>query len=273
MRPGFIINMTVYGCQLNILWEDKGKNFRKVRNLLDRKKLPAGSMVILPEMFATGFSMNAGKIAEGADGPTTKFMRELAREKDVYVVGGIVRTGSGTEIFNEAVCFSPSGKRVARYDKLHLFSPGGEAQHYTPGRNITLFRWGKMRVALFVCYDLRFPEIFRMAALQGAEVMAVIANWPSRRCVHWSALLQARAIENQAYVVGMNRCGRDPQLDYSGDSVVIGPWGETVASAGKMETVMSAELDWKAVRKARRDFDVLKDIRTDFTLKTRSNRA
>lgn len=273
IRPGFIINMNVYGCQLNIIWEDKAKNFTKIRNLLGGKKLPAGSMVVLPEMFATGFSMNTDKIAEGADGPTTKFMRELAREKGVYVVGGIVRRGPGKKIFNEAVCISPSGKRVARYDKLHLFSPGGEAQHYTPGGRITLFRCGNLKVALYVCYDLRFPEIFRQATLRGAEVLVVIANWPSRRRHHWSALLQARAIENQAYVVGVNRCGRDPQLEYSGDSVVIGPWGETAASAGMKETVMSANLDAGVVRKARRDFAVLRDIRTDFVLKTPRNRV
>lgn len=265
--------MNVYGCQFDILWEDKGGNFKKIRTLLGRQRLSPGSLLVLPEMFATGFSMEADKIAEGVDGPTANFMRELAREKGIYVVGGVVRRGSGTRMYNEAVCISPSGRNAARYAKLHLFRPGGEAQSYTPGGRISLFQCGKLKVALHVCYDLRFPEIFRLATLRGAEVLVVIANWPSRRRFHWSILLQARAIENQAYVVGVNRCGWDPKLEYSGDSVVIGPWGDTIASAGKGETVMSAELDAGAVRKGRRDFAVLSDARTDFVLKTARSRG
>jgi len=229
--------MNVYGCQLNIVWEDKAKNFTKIRNLLGRKMLPAGSMVVLPEMCATGFSMNTDKIAEGADGPTTKFIRELARELGVYVVGGVVRRGPGKRIFNEAVCISPSGKRVARYDKLHLFSPGGEAQHYTPGGRITLFRCGNLKVALYVCYDLRFPEIFRQATLRGAEVLVVIANWPSRRRHHWSALLQARAIENQLHLVASG---------YDIPTAIYDRAGEALVKAKKDPEVVVCEIDLNA---------------------------
>ena len=263
--------MEMVGCQFDIAWEDKEKNFKRVRSLLNRRKLSRGSMVVLPEMFATGFSMNADRIAERTQGATTRFMRELARDKGVYVLGGLVRRGSGGRTFNEAVAIAPSGRCIARYAKLHLFSPGDEPHHYSPGADVTMFRWGSLRVALYICYDLRFPEVFRLGARRGADVFVVIASWPSQRQSHWTALLRARAIENQAYVVGVNRCGRDPHLSYAGGSIVFNPRGETVASAGRNETVFSAGLEPAAPSDWRRDFPALQDIRTDFALLTPEN--
>ena len=235
--------MKIYGCQFDIAWENKTENFERVRKLLANRRLSPGSLVILPEMFATGFSMNAKAIAEQSNGPTDIFLRKLAREKGIFVLGGLVRLGSRGRVFNEAVCISPSGRRVARYDKLHLFSPGHESRHYAPGAKIVLFGCGKLQVAVFICYDLRFPEIFRMAAQRGANVLVVIANWPSKRRSHWTALLRARAIENQAYTIGVNRSGNDPQHNYHGGSLIVSPWGETVAEAGRSETLLSAKLD------------------------------
>jgi omega-amidase len=259
--------MKVYCCQLSIAWENKAENFRRVRSLLSGRTLSSGSLVVLPEMFATGFSMNTGAIAERADGPTDGFLRELARSKRVFVLGGLVRQASRGRMFNEAVCFAPSGRRVAHYEKLHLFSPGGESRHYAPGAAITLFPWGKFKVAVSICYDLRFPEMFRMATGRGADALVVIGNWPTRRHQHWTTLLRARAIENQAYAIGVNRCGSDPQFAYGGGSVVVNPWGETLAEAGRGETLLSAELDLTTVNRMRRDFAVLRDVRTRFVLK------
>jgi omega-amidase len=265
--------MRIYGCQLDIAWENKSENFSRIRALLNKRRLSPNSLVVLPEMFATGFSMNADAIAEDADGPTDGFLRELAREKGVFVLGGLARSASRGRILNEAVCIAPSGRRVACYAKLHLFSPGNESRHYASGRAITLFRWGKLKVAVSICYDLRFPEIFRMAIQRGANVLVVIANWPGKRHSHWTALLRARAIENQAYVIGVNRCGNDPQVDYSGGSQVVNPWGETVVEAGRDETVVSATLDLKAMKQIRLNFPVLRDIRTRFRLKKINNNS
>jgi omega-amidase len=259
--------MKVYCCQPDIVWENKNENFKRVRALLGRRRLTPGSLVILPEMFATGFSMNADAIAERTGGPTDDFMRELAEEMSVFVLGGLARLASGGRILNEALCFAPSGRRVARYAKLHLFSPGDESRHYVPGTAVTLFRWGKLKVVISICYDLRFPEISRMAVQRGANVLVVIANWPARRQSHWRALLHARAIENQAYAIGVNRCGSDLQLDYDGGSLVVNPWGETVAEAGRGQTIISARLDLAAMNKTRSDFPVLRDARTRFVLK------
>ena len=259
--------MIVHGCQLDIVWENKPENFKRVRSLLNSRKVSPGSLVVLPEMFATGFSMNAGLTAEPRDGVTLRFLRELAEDRRAYVLGGLVRRGGRQRTFNEAVCIAPSGRCAARYDKLQLFTPGCESRHYTAGRDVTLFRWGKLKVAMLICYDLRFPELFRLGVQQGAEAFVVIANWPERRHSHWPALLQARAIENQAYVIGVNRCGRDPESGYAGGSVVIDPRGRTMASSGRKETIVSARLNPSFPSRWRLEFPVLQDIRTAIRLK------
>ncbi len=258
--------MTVYGCQFDIAWENKSENFKRVLALLKRRRLSANSLVVLPEMFATGFSLNAGAIAERRDGPTDRFLRELAREKGVFVLAGQVQSASRGRRLNEAICIAPSGRRIARYVKLHLFSPGGETRHYAPGAEVTLFRWRGLKVAVFICYDLRFPEVFRMAVHRGAELLVVIANWPAKRHAHWTALMCARAIENQAYILGVNRCGNDPQHEYLGGSMIVSPLGEIVAEAGSRESILSAKLDLSAMETLRRDFPVLRDARTRFVL-------
>jgi omega-amidase len=261
--------MMIHCCQLNIAWENKPENFRRVRSLLDKRRIVPESLIVLPEMFATGFSMNAANIAEPKNGPTTSFLRRLARNHRSYVLGGFVRQGPGRKMFNEAVCLASSGKCIARYAKLHPFNPGGESKHYSAGNHVTVFRWADLRVAVFICYDLRFPEVFREAVQRGAQVMVVIANWPDRRHSHWLVLLRARAIENQAYVIGVNRCGSDPKLGYRGGSVVIDPHGNTIASAGLKESIASAKLDPEDLRQWRSEFPALKDIRTAFRIKAR----
>lgn len=258
--------MKIYGCQLDIAWENKAENFKRVRVLTDRRKPEPGSLLVLPEMFATGFSMNTGEIAEPDNGPTRQFLAELAVRHKIFVLGGWVRRAGRTKIFNEACCLAPSGRCLASYAKIHLFTPGSESQHYTSGKELTLFRWGGLKVAVFICYDLRFPELFRLATQRGAEAFIVIANWPAKRHSHWLALLQARAIENQAYVIGVNRCGEDPKLDYAGGSLAINPWGETLARAGHLKTIFFADLDASALKQIRSDFQVLRDVRTRFSL-------
>jgi len=252
--------MMVYGCQLNIEWEDKPANFERVRSLLRKRRISPRSLVILPEMFATGFTMSARDVAESENGPTTDFLQQIATRTRSYVLGGFARQ-TDESVFNEAVCVSPSGDYIARYAKLHPFSPGGESDHYSAGDKITLFRCANLKVAVFICYDLRFPEAFRAAVAQGAEVIVVIANWPSRRHLHWTALLQARAIENQAYVIGVNRCGHDPKFDYAGGSVMFDPHGRKLAQAGSRESLLSAKLDPKLPSQWRKEFPVLNDIR------------
>jgi predicted amidohydrolase len=147
---------------------------------------------------------------------------------------------------------------------LQCFSPGKEAIHYRGGERLVTFEWGGMKVCPFICYDLRFPEIFRMGMRMGAELFVVIANWPSLREKHWVTLLKARAIENQAYVAAVNRAGSDSWLPYPGRSMIVDPKGNVVVDAGAEERVISAEVDPEAVRAWRKEFAVLSDVRPEF---------
>ena len=155
----------------------------------------------------------------------------------------------------------PQGETIANYCKLHPFSQGKEDQYYEPGNEIVTFSWQGFTVAPFVCYDLRFPEIFRTAVRRGANLFCVIANWPEARIQHWVTLLQARAIENQAYVVGVNRVGNDPTLRYPGRSLVVDPMGEIIADAGDREGVTFADVQIDRVTTTREKLPFLKDMR------------
>jgi omega-amidase len=255
--------MKVLAIQLDCAWEDRNANFLRAERLLAAKDPEPGSLVVLPEMFAAGFTMDQGKVAEASDGETASFLSRIAREYRVFMLGGAVTRGTQERAWNEALAFGPDGVRLARYRKLHPFTFAGEAEHYQAGDEIALFSWNGLRVAPFICYDLRFPEVFRLAVLAGAEVMAVIANWPARRAAHWKLLLRARALENQAYVVGVNRAGRDPHHAYAGGSLIVGPDGEVEGEMGAEEGMLAGILSPERLREARARLPVLPDIRAE----------
>jgi len=255
--------MKIYGVQLDIAWEDKPANHAKVRKLLEKTPPERGSLVLLPEMFDTGFTMEVAKVSDEKTGVTRKFLADLSRDLGVYVVGGFVNSDSKSGR-NEASVFDPQGKELARYQKIHPFTRGGEARAYSAGSELKIFRWAGFTVCPFICYDLRFPEIFRMAVRRGVNLFLVIANWPLPREGHWATLLEARAIENLAYVVGINRAGNDPKYAYFGRSRIIDPHGKVIAEAGREETVISADVDIATVEAWRKDFPALSDIHPDF---------
>ena len=256
--------MKIVGCQLDITWEDKEANHEHVRELLQQASPASDSLIILPEMFATGFSMNVGKIAEDQDRPTQDFLSKIAAEHHSFVLGGVVIRSKDGRGLNQAVVYSPSGGELARYSKMHPFSYAGETEHYAPGTGIETFACNSFVFAPFICYDLRFPEAFRAATRRGAQVLAVIANWPAAREDHWLSLLKARAIENQAYVIGINRCGCDPNHSYSGRSQAINPRGEILSDAGSSQGWIQADLDLQELLSYRREFPALEDMRDDF---------
>jgi len=253
--------MYLAGVQIDTVWENKKASHEKARALLAAAKLPKGALVALPEMFATGFSTNVAGIADVDAGETETFLASLARELGVFVTGGVVRKGPDGRGLNQSVTFGPEGAPLARYSKIHPFSYAGETNFYAAGTETLVFRWGEASVSPFVCYDLRFPEIFRNAVKKGAQVFTVIANWPEPREAHWLALLKARAIENQAFVIGVNRCGRDPKLAYSGRGQVIDPRGNVLADGGNAEGVFGAEIDLASLLSYRKDFPALQDMK------------
>jgi predicted amidohydrolase len=256
--------VNVIGLQFDIEWENKQANFDRVRRLLAAAAPRKDSLVVLPEMFATGFSMNADAIAEAYGGPTEQFLASTAKEFGVSLVAGAAVRGRDGRARNKALVFSPAGELIAYYAKMRPFTPGGEAERYTAGERPIAFRWSDWMISPFVCYDLRFPEIFRQAAAaHQPHLFVVIACWPVQRIHHWVRLLQARAIENQAFVVGVNRVGRDPQFEYTGSSVMVDPHGEIFADAGDLECCISAELDLAALLEYRRGLPFLADMRSD----------
>ena len=255
--------MIVAGVQLDILWEDKRANYHRVRTLLEEQSIPPGSMIVLPEMFSTGFSMDVGSISEKSDRETEVFLSGLAAEYQCHVLGGIVSNTAEGLGRNEAVIFNAKGAEVSRYCKLHPFSFAGENDYYVPGDRIQTFGWQDFTVSPLICYDLRFPEAFRIAVGLGTTLFIVIANWPQVRQEHWEILLQARAIENQAYVIGVNRCGSDPKNSYSGHSMILDPSGKPLAMAGTQEAVILAPLDYGLLVDYRTRFPALADRRKD----------
>jgi len=255
--------MNIVGLQFDIAWENKPANFATVRRLLAACRPKRGSLVALPEMFATGFSMSAQAIAEAPGGQTEQFLAATAREFGLYLIGGASMRDADGRGRNRALVFSPAGELLASYAKMQPFTPANEAACYAAGERPASFRWGDCVVSPFICYDVRFPEIFRTAAAEWRpELFVVIANFPDKRIHHWTRLLQARAIENQAYVLGVNRIGNDPFFNYNGRSLVIDPQGEILADAGRSEGVIQAELDMPTLRKYREGLPFLADMRT-----------
>lgn len=253
--------MRIACVQWNIQWQDKAANHARVRAMLEAARLSPGTLVVLPEMFATGFSMDVRATLENESESSLSLMAELAHLHEVWLVGGIVQQGSaGDRGRNEAVLFDPQGQQVGLYAKRHPMTPADEHQHYDAGDAIVTWVIDGCSVSPSICYDLRFPEDYRQAAAKGAEVLVCIANFPSVRVHHWVTLLQARAIENQAYVVACNRTGSDPKLSYPGRSMVVDPRGQIIADAGDRETVLTASLDLSDLREYRTRFPVLRDM-------------
>jgi predicted amidohydrolase len=254
----------VFCCQHDIVWEDKVATHARVEAVPGQEPFPHDSLLVLPEMFSTGFSLDVPRIAEGEARESERFLADVAKASGVFVLGGVVNIGSDGRGRNEAVAFSPEGRELVRYAKMQPFTLGGEAANFTAGDGPAFFQWGECLVAPFICYDLRFPEIFRPAARARAQLITVIASWPETRIGQWVKLLQARAIENQCYVVGVNRVGCDPRFRYSGRSMIVDFRGEILADAGAEENVIGAELDLEELADYRRELPFLADIRDDF---------
>lgn len=255
--------MNVIALQFDIAWEDRAANFGTVRQLLDASDIQPGSLVVLPELFASGFSMDVGRIAEDEGGETEAFLAACARDYRSHLVGGLaLRAPNGDgKGRNELAVFGPDGALVTRYRKNYTFRYTGESDYFERGTEIALFDWNGFRVCPVICYDLRFPELFRRGAKEGADLFAVIANWPVAREHHWTTLLRARAIENLACVVGVNRSGTDPKYVYPGRSQIIDHLGTVLADAGKEPGTITAVLDPSATRAWREEFPALLDLR------------
>jgi len=203
--------------QADLVLEDVASNLAKFSIALSGLA-GATDIIVLPEMFSTGFSMDAQRLAEPMDGRTMQWMAKQAKETGAVVTGSFIATEKG-RFFNRLIWMCPDGN-FEQYDKRHLFSPASEHETYSAGKKKLLVELNGWKICPLICYDLRFPVWSRN--VEGYDLLLYVANWPDRRRHHWRSLLLARAIENQCYVVGVNRCGEDGAgLRYSGDSAVV----------------------------------------------------
>ena len=246
-------------CQFDMVWEDTAANLRTAGRMVAEAD---ADLVILPEMFATGFETDPGRVAQPMSGEIVQEMTRWGRTMGKAVAGSLIVEEEG-RYYNRLLFIKPSGERV-QSDKRHLFSIGGEGANFCPGRERVVVEYGGISFLLQVCYDLRFPVWSRCR--NDYDAIIYVASWPAGRRDVWRTLLRARAIENQAYVLGVNRTGDDPRLHYSGDSAVIGCKGETLAEAGEGQRLLTARLDMDELRRFREKFPAWRDA-DDFDLK------
>ena len=253
--------MHIFACQYDILWENRSGNLDKVRGLLAQQSIPEGSLIVLPEMFASGFSMQVDRVKEEKPSEAEAFMANLAVHYKSCVIGGLVFQDPSGKGLNCLSVFGPDGNKIGGYQKNHCFSYSGETDYYLSGDAIFTFEWQEFTICPTICYDLRFPELYRRGVKAGANLFAIIANWPAARVEHWDTLLRARAIENQSIVVGVNRVGSDPKLNYIGHSQIIDQEGTILASNEGDETCVTTEVSMEPLQAWRKTFRALNDMK------------
>ena len=258
------LTITITTIQTDLKWEDKAANLRALEEKI--LSIPSNTeLVVLPEMFSTGFSMRPETLAERMDGPTLAWMQSVAARKRIILTGSIIIEEEGN-YFNRLIWMLPSGQ-YGYYDKRHRFAYAGENQHYTAGHKRLVASVKGWKILPLVCYDLRFPVWSRQtpAPLPGApameyDILLYVANWPERRSLAWKTLLQARAIENQSYVVGVNRVGNDGNNIYhSGDSMIIDPLGEILYHEVAKENIFTLTLRKETLTETRQRFPFWQD--------------
>ncbi len=242
--------------QMNSAWEDEARNRKTALHLLAEAARAGCDVAVLPEMFATGFTMNLAVVSDGRE--TFGFLGEQAKKNKMNIIAGLAakrpRDRRGT---NGAFVFDRTGSQRDRYVKIHAFPLLSEDTFYRPGKKPVIFKIDEVLASVFICYDLRFPELFRQVSAD-VQVVFVIANWPAERMMHWETLLKARAIENQCYIVGVNRLGKDGNgIQYTGGSLVIDPLGATVAQLDWRNDWATAEIDPGMVASVRNRYPFL----------------
>ena len=240
--------------QSDIIWENIEANLKHYNNLFSGLD-PDTEIVVLPEMFSTGFSMNI-KNAEKINGKTIEWMKNTAHKNNTVLTGSIIFS-ENNKIFNRLIWMDPDGSHFF-YDKRHLFRMGKEGEYYSQGTNKLIVEHHGWKICPLICYDLRFPVWSRN--VEGFDILMYVSNWPSSRKYAWNTLLRARAIENQCYVIGVNRVGVDGNnLDYSGESMFIDPKGQLLNETSSTDTIITRTLNLEILNDFRRQFPVSKD--------------
>ncbi len=249
-----VLKITTF--QAYLFWENTEKNLQNLGLRLSgiREKT---DLIVLPEMFNTGFSMNTAILAEEMNGTTMKWMLQQAKRFDCVVTGSLI-IKENKKFYNRLIWMRPDGS-FEKYDKRHLFAMAKEDDYYTPGKNKLIVELNGWKICPVICYDLRFPVWLRNKDPE-YDLLLIVANWPEKRSLHWRTLIPARAVENLSYVVGVNRVGHDGnEIYHSGDSMCIDPNGKTVYYKPNDEDLYTFSISKEEVVKARRLYPFLKD--------------
>ncbi len=264
-------NLVVTTVQANLIWEDKTANLKHLAEKISAITEPT-HIVVLPEMFSTGFSMQPEKLAEKMDGPTVAWMKEIAARKKIILTGSFICEENG-QYTNRLVWMLPTGE-MATYDKKHRFAFAGEDQHYSAGNKRLIAQVNGWKINLLICYDLRFPVFARNKVITQTDgtqqpeydVLIYVANWPARRSYQWQQLAIARAIENQSYLIAVNRVGNDGKdIPHNGSTMVVDPLGEVLYKKLDEEETATHTLSQEYLQQIRTQFPFWKDA-DSFTL-------
>ncbi|PGY10981.1 carbon-nitrogen family hydrolase [Bacillus sp. AFS031507] len=251
--------------QMDIVFGNPNKNYQTAERLIEKALIEQPDIIVLPELWTTGYDLTRlNEIADPKAVQTIEFLRNAAQKNQVHLVGGSVANREETGVKNTLLIINKDGTLVHQYSKLHLFKLMNEHVFLEPGAEKGLFQLDNHQFAGSICYDIRFPEWIRAHTSEGAEALFVVAEWPAPRLSHWRALLIARAIENQCYVIACNRSGNDPNNHFAGHSMIIDPWGEVIAEAGMKEEILSAEIEMDLVKEVRKQIPIFTDRKPEF---------
>ena len=242
--------------QSELHWEDRTANLHAFTKKIEKLEPGTTDLIILPEMFTTGFSMNTSELAEPMGGPTSQWMQKIAQEKQTAICGSVIINENGVA-YNRLLWVFPDA-RILTYDKRHCFTLAGEQEHFEAGTQRLIVDYKGWKICPLICYDLRFPVWSRNT--EAYDLLLYVANWPNRRSQAWKSLLLARAIENQSYTIGVNRVGLDENgLEYSGDSAVIDFGGKVLYQVSEVEDVFTIALDLEKQESFRKKLAFLAD--------------
>lgn len=250
--------------QMDIAIGEPERNFAKLESMLEEAVSTADKpdVIVFPEMWNTGYALDRiHELADVQGERTREYLSLFSRKHQVNIIGGSIAEKKEDAILNTIYAFDRTGNVAADYSKIHLFRLMDEEKYLTAGERLGRFELDGIQSGMMICYDIRFPELSRKLALDGAKVLFVPAEWPHPRLHHWRTLLMARAIENQMYVVSCNRVGTSGTASFFGHSMVIDPWGEAIAEGGEEETILTATVDLDNVDKVRRTIPIFEDRR------------
>lgn len=254
------MKMKIAICQMEIIQGDQNANRATAERMITEAANNSAEVVVLPEMWTSGYDFaHLDEHKEPLEGPTYEFLSEIARKHNVWVVGGSHPVGFPEGVRNTSLTFDQNGELQNTYSKVHLIGLMAEDQYLVSGTDCNVFDIDGHSAAVEICYDIRFPELARTYAVNGAKILFIPAEWPIQREDHWVTLLRARAIENQMFVVGANTAGKNENDVFNGHSMIIDPWGKTIAEAGSEPTIMYSDVDLDLVNSVREKMPVFKD--------------